>query len=202
MIPTGDTNLDISLHLAAHFTSQLDLTESQQEVLTPEKKIPQSAPQTNPAFGRKSSMDVALLLSSPRWRALNLHSPESSVILKISISLSTVSTLVKIQRAGYFKVLGNFSPLMVLSISVQTCWFSILSLQCMGGSWGVFGCSLRTDPMASLRGIPSTESSVFPSTGKPSSFLFKTPQWQRRTSFERRSFTFLGRIMRDNSSLY
>ena len=126
----------------------------------------------------------------------------SSVILKISISLSTVSTLVKIQRAGYFKVLGNFSPLMVLSISVQTCWFSILSLQCMGGSWGVFGCSLRTDPMASLRGIPSTEPSVFPSTVKPSSFLFKMPQWQRRTSLERRSFTFLGRITRDNSSLY
>ena len=34
------------------------------------------------------------------------------MILKIIISLPTVSTLVKIQRAGYFKVLGNFSPLM------------------------------------------------------------------------------------------
>ena len=32
-------NLNISLHLAAHFPSQLDLTESQEEVLTPEKEI-------------------------------------------------------------------------------------------------------------------------------------------------------------------
>ena len=167
MIPKGDMNLNISLHLAAHFPSQLDLTESQEEVLTPEKEILRPASWTDPAFGRKSSTDMASLLSSPQWRALNLHLPESNVILKISISLSTVSTLVKIQRAGYFKVLGNFTP-WFLSISVQTCWFSILRLRCMGGAWGVFGYSVRTDPMASLQGIPSTESraSLHPSFSK------------------------------------
>ena len=35
------------------------------------------------------------------------------MILKINISLSTVSPLVKIQRAGYFNFLRNFGPLMI-----------------------------------------------------------------------------------------
>lgn len=93
MIPTGDTNLDISLHLAIlHISAGLDW--SLWKILTPEK-IPQSAPQTSPAFGRKSSMDVALLPSLPRWRALNLHSPESSSFENQYITINSLLLWVK-----------------------------------------------------------------------------------------------------------
>ena len=165
MIPKGDTNLDISFHVAAHFTSKLDLTKSQQEVLTPEKEIPWSAPQTNPAFERKSSMDVVLLSLFSTMNRLKFAFPW--VQCDFENHYITINSFYSGQNSEGWLFFRKLQPFNVfLSISVQTCWFSILSLWCISGTWGVFGCSLRTDPTACLRGIPSTESSgkssVFP----------------------------------------
>lgn len=159
-------NLDISLYPTVHFTPQLNLTQSWQKDITLEEEIPTVCPMNQPSLWKKTSVDngIASLIST--IRALSSHSPESNVILKINISQSTISPLVKIQRAGYF--FKKFRP-----FNYPSQWRRAGSQYWVWDLWaGASGSVWRSLREFTLRpaseGIPSTESlaSLHPSFSK------------------------------------